>query len=88
MPKTNSERQRAFRAARTTAGENGQRQLNMWVDTGTALALARLANRYSVTKQEMIARLIRHADDSVIATINEQSPQWDVYMQPKGKLGR
>ncbi|MDM5181183.1 hypothetical protein PO883_28785 [Massilia sp. DJPM01] len=88
MAKTNSERQRAYRATRATAGENGQRQLNMWVDTGTALALARLANRYSITKQEMIARLISQADDGVIATINEQSPQWDIYMRPKGKLGR
>lgn len=85
---TPAERQRAYRAARATAGENGQRQLNMWVDTGTALALARLAKHYSVTKQEMIARLISQADDGLIATLNEQSLQWDSYMRPKGKLGR
>ena len=80
MAKTNAERQRAYRAARATAGQDGQRRLSGWVDTGTALALSRLAKRYGVTKQEMVARLVAKADDAILAIIEPDSPEWSEYM--------
>jgi hypothetical protein len=62
MGKSNAERQRAYRAARATAGDNGDRRLQSWVTTSTDLALDRLAKRYSVTRREMLEKLILDAD--------------------------
>lgn len=42
---------------------NGDRRLDMWVSTEAYLALARLARRYSVTKRQVLERLIVRADD-------------------------
>lgn len=70
MAKTSAERQREYRANRPEAGDNGERRLNTWVSTGTALALDRLANRYHITKREMLERLIRNADDKVLKILS------------------
>ena len=45
MAKTAAERQAAYRKNRATAGDNGERRINVWVSTATALALQRLARR-------------------------------------------
>lgn len=83
MAKSNAERQKEYRASRPTAGKDGQRQLNAWVDTSTALALTRLSKRYSVTKQEMISRLIQQADETILAGIESESAEWDAYFDVK-----
>ncbi|MFA7082514.1 MAG: hypothetical protein WC135_07875, partial [Bacteroidales bacterium] len=56
MSKTAAERQAAYRARRPFAGadNNGERRINTWVNTGTYLALERLARRDGVTKREML----------------------------------
>ena len=51
----------------------------LWVRSGTALALDRLARRYCVTKQEMIERLVIAEDDRVLSDIELDSPEWDAY---------
>lgn len=81
MAKTSAERQAEYRAKRATAGKdgNGERRLNMWVDTGVDLALNRLANRYGVTKREMVERLLKNEDDRIVATLDVNSPEWDTY---------
>ena len=53
-----AERQKAYRARRSEAGDNGERRLNTWISTGAALALSRLAARYGVTQREMLERLL------------------------------
>jgi hypothetical protein len=48
MATTSAERQRAYRARRPCAGENGERRLQNWVSTAAALALGRLARHAGI----------------------------------------
>lgn len=86
MAKTAAERQKEYRAKRAFAGEdgNGERRINTWVSTEASLALARLANRYSVTQRDMLERLILAEDKMVLATLGDcDSPEWNAYfMEP------
>lgn len=79
--KTPAQRQAEYRKARAFAGPdgNGERRLNTWISTGASLALARLANRYGVTKREILERLISEADDQIAATLEQDSPEWAAY---------
>lgn len=81
MVKTVAQRQADYRAKRAFAGEegNGERQLNMWISTGANRGLARLANRYGVTKRELVERLIKTEDERVISTLEMDTPEWDNY---------
>ncbi len=81
MAKSTAERQAEYRARRQCAGENGERQLNLWISTGSALALNRLAQRYCVTKQEMLEKLLRIEDERVTASIELDTPEWDAYFK-------
>ena len=79
MAKTVKERQSEYRARRSSAGENGERRLNLWISTGSALALDRLARRYCVTKQAMLEKLLLIEDERISASIDLDSPEWDNY---------
>jgi hypothetical protein len=81
MANTAAQRQAAYRARRSRAGRdgNGERQLNMWVNTEAALGLARLARRAGVTQREMVERLVMQADKQVLAGLDPDAPGWDVY---------
>ena len=81
MAKTSAQRQAEYRAKRVTAGVdgNGERQLSTWISTAAFLALVRLANRYGVTKRELIEGLIRIEDDKILATLDPDTPEWDEY---------
>ncbi|KAF7962097.1 hypothetical protein AWV80_25815 [Cupriavidus sp. UYMU48A] len=81
MALTSAERQAKYRASRATAGDNGERRLSMWIATGTDSALARLAHRYTVTKRQMLERLIAKAEDEVLSTLDVDSPEWHAYMK-------
>jgi hypothetical protein len=83
MAQTTAERQAAFRARRATAGDdgNGERRLDMWVTTEADLALARLARHYSVTKREMLERLVVRADAAIVRRLDPDSAEWDTYFQ-------
>jgi hypothetical protein len=85
MPKTAAERQRAYRASRPFAGEdgNGERRLNTWVSTRAALALERLAARYGVTNRELLERLVLAEDEKVLQSINLDSPEGEAYLARK-----
>lgn len=82
MAQTTAERQAAYRARRATAGNdgNGERRLSMWVSTEADLALARLAQRYAVTKREMLERLVVSADAKILRTLEPDTEKWDAYM--------
>jgi len=82
MAKTAAERQQEYRANRQFAGEdgNGERRLNTWISTGASLALDRLANRYGVTKREMIEKLIKAEDDKVLRKMQYGSKELDEYL--------
>jgi hypothetical protein len=81
MPKTAAQRQAAYRARRPFAGQdrNGQRRINLWINTQADLALERLARRYCVTKQQMIERLLTAEDDRLLAAIELDSDEWKAY---------
>jgi hypothetical protein len=83
MAKNVKERQAEYRARRASAGDNGERRLNLWVSTGSALALDRLARRYCVTKQAMLEKLLLIEDERVSASLDLDSPEWDKYFGVK-----
>lgn len=87
MAKTTAERQAAYRARRDTAGVdgNGQRRLSMWLSTGAALALARLASRYSVTQREFVENMLLAEDERVLATMTIEAPEWGKYFARQRK---
>ena len=80
MVKTAAQRQADYRAKRPFAGQddNGERRINTWVNTGTYLALERLARRYGVTKREILERLVVTEDDRITATLVNDD-MWDAY---------
>ena len=73
------------KARHGTAGKdgNGDRRLDMWVSMEAYLALARLARRYSVTKRQMLERLIVRADDAIVRRLDPNSEQWGQYFGPE-----
>lgn len=81
MSKTTAERQAAYRARRPFAGadNNGERRINTWVNTGTSLALERLAKHNGVTKREMLERIVMAEEARVTSSLEEDA--WEAYMQ-------
>jgi hypothetical protein len=81
MAKTAAQRQAAYRARRPHAGNdgNGERCLNVWIDTRASLAIARLARRYAVTQRALIERLVIAEDERIHAQIEPDSVQWHAY---------
>jgi hypothetical protein len=82
MAKTAAERQKTYRAQRQFAGKNGsgERRVNTWVNTQTALGLERLARHHGVTKKEIIERLVSEAEDKVLERMKKPSPEWYIYL--------
>lgn len=80
--KTSAQRQAAYRSRRPTAGpdHNGERRLTVWVSTGAAMALARLARRYQVTQRTMVEHLLTAADDDVLRTLAADTAELDTYL--------
>jgi hypothetical protein len=72
MARTAAERQAAYRKNRATAGDNGERRINVWVSTATALALQRLARRGAVIEELVLA-----ADEQAAAGLTEE--EWAEY---------
>ena len=71
MAKSNAERQKAYRAGRARAGDNGELRINTFVTTSAALGLKRLAKHYAVTQRAMLERLIADADKAVVAPMDD-----------------
>lgn len=81
MAKTNAQRQALYRQRRPYSGTdgNGERRLALWVDTGTALALERLACHEGLTQRAVLERLVAEADREVEARLDIDSPAWGKY---------
>jgi hypothetical protein len=77
MTTTSAERQQAYRAKRPFAGDNGERRLQSWVSTATALALGRLARRASTTQRAILEQLIQDADRAVTQGMSDE--EFDQY---------
>ena len=78
---TATERQRAYRARRSTAGDNGERRLQAWVTTKVDLALDRLARHHGVTRKAMLEKLIIEADDSIQKDMDDEAFEAYVTLQ-------
>jgi len=81
MAKTTAERQAAYRERQDSGGVdgNGQRRVSMWLSTGAAFAMARLASRYGVTQRELVENMLLAEDERVLATMKIDTPEWDGY---------
>ena len=78
--KTTAQRQAAYRQRRPEAGDNGERRLNTWMSTASALALKRLARREGVSQRAVLEKLILDADEQVLARIDlDDDAQWAEY---------
>lgn len=71
MTITSAERQQAYRAKRPFAGDNGERRLQSWVTTSTALALGRLARRAGTAQRAVLEQLIQDADRVVTQAMSD-----------------
>ncbi|HRI91691.1 MAG: hypothetical protein XXXNARYT_003621 [Candidatus Accumulibacter regalis] len=84
MATTSAERQRAYRARRSCAGENGERRLQTWVSTATALALSRLARHTGMTRRAFLEKLILDADQVITRAMSDEA--FDQYLAlPRNK---
>lgn len=72
MALTSAQRQKAYRDRRAFAGDNGERRINTWVSTSTALALQRLAASYGVTSRDMLERLIQEAEQKRVSELETE----------------
>lgn len=81
-PKSNAQRQQAYRAARATAGVdgNGERKLSMYVTTESSLALKRLAIHYGVTKRQMVEKLLIAEDQRQLDQLKDDEAAFDKYL--------
>ena len=82
MAKTAAERQKEFRENRQFAGPdgNGQRQIKGWVSTGAYLAFKRIVNRYDVTQQELLQRLIAGEEERILQSIGSDEAEREKYL--------
>ena len=55
----------------------------MWLSTGAALALIRLARRYGVTQRELVETMVLAEDNKVLSTIALDSQEWESYFSKK-----
>jgi hypothetical protein len=72
MATTSAERQRAYRARRPCAGENGERRLQTWVSTAAALALGRLARHAGMTRRAFLEKLVLDADQVTTRAMSDE----------------
>jgi len=71
MALTGAERQKRFRENRRLSGENGYRQINMWISTEAYEALKRMAKREGVTQREFIERLLVAAQERIMRGLSD-----------------
>jgi hypothetical protein len=81
MVKTAAERQARYRASRAFSGKDGegQRRVNVWLSTGSTLALKRIAHRYGVTQQALIEKLLLAEDERILEELSVDSAEWNKY---------
>ena len=78
MAKTSVERQAAYRARRND-GE-GDRRLNTWISVKAHYALERLSAHHNISRRQMLERMICGADDTILDSLDPDSPRWKAYM--------
>jgi hypothetical protein len=59
---------------------DGKRRVSVWLSTGCALALNRLARLSAdVTQQALLEQMLLAEDERILATIASDSDEWDEY---------
>ena len=89
MAKSTAERQAAYRERQDSGGidGNGQRRISMWLSSGAAFAMARLASRYGVTQRALFENMVPAQDERVLATIMIDTPESNTYFSRKRTSG-
>lgn len=59
--------------------EGDYQRINLWIDVSAYFALQRLARRDAVTQAQVIASLIKQADQKIIDQLDERAPEWGDY---------
>ncbi len=77
MAKTNAQRQAEYRKRAYVS--NGEYRVNTWISAEASQALDRLSCRYSVTKREMLEKLLEEADNKVVKKLELDSDEWNEY---------
>lgn len=67
VAKSNSERQAAYRARRS----RDSREVQLWLGDSEKLKLARLARHWGISQAEAVSRLVRRADEEVVAALDD-----------------
>jgi hypothetical protein len=83
MVKSAAERQASYRASRAFRGKDGegQRRVNVWLSTGSVLALKRIARCRIVTQQTLIENLLFAEDERILDGIPIDSAEWNKYFR-------
>lgn len=85
MTTTSAERQRAYRARRWLAGDNGERRLQSWVSSGTDFALDRLARHLKTTRRAVLEKLILDADAAIGRGMSDEAFEQYVALPRNGR---
>jgi hypothetical protein len=85
MTTTSAQRQKAYRARRSEAGDNGERRLQAWVSSATGLALDRLARHAGSTRRAVLEQLILDADTTVGRALSDDAFEDYVALQRNGR---
>ncbi len=81
-PKSNAQRQRDYRLKRRSAGDNGESNLNVWIDNAAKFALERLSIYRGLTERETLEQLIISADQVVLSAFGNIQESYD-YLDKK-----
>jgi hypothetical protein len=76
MAKTGAARQAAWRTKRK---DEHARRVNAWLGLQGQVALERVARHHSLTREQMLERLIFAEDERLLMTITPDTPAWGAY---------
>ena len=77
MAKTNAERQKEYRLRNRKSLDH--RRLNTWIEKESHFALKRLANRYGITKRQVLEKLIQREDKKILKKIGVDEEKFNEY---------
>lgn len=86
MALTPAERQRRYRQSRAEANQGeGERRLNTWISTASALALKRLAAHENTSQREILEKLILQADEANLKALHSNDEGFNTYLSRSGQ---
>ncbi|MDP2100643.1 MAG: hypothetical protein Q8S52_02565 [Methylobacter sp.] len=81
VAKTSAERQREYRARKSQQWRQDLHAVNLTLPVDANCALKRLAKHHGVSFSDIVAKLVKDADDLLISTMTYDSPEYDDYFK-------